>query len=719
MALNYIWDLWNKWNIQGFVILSISLQIFLILFAPLRKKIANCLLNFLLWLSYLMADRVAIFGIGLISHNKCNSATCTTEVDGVLQAFWASFLLLHLGGSDTITAFSLVDSSLWQRHLLNLVFEVCATIYVFVQIFPSDKSLMIPTILVFLAGVIKNVERTLALYLSSLPRLKEWVRPREQPSGHATLVIDKGNGMVEELSSIGNEYSDQNKAYLAESIAVKHAYVFFDINKVLLGDLLFTSDQREISRKYFYQVPALDALRVISIELQFMYEMLHTKALAIRSKWSYIFRFIAFTNVAIAFVLFNHLKKHRLSKLDVEITYSLLFGGIVLDVITLFMLVSSDWTVARIMWCNRGSHKLNLILHKLVSVMDRLRKHRFVPCEAEPNTSVAYEVLDTHLIFRRWSESISACNLLSLSLTESPRKIYKLDWGWGIIAFSKICSFPLKNINLILRVGKEIARACGLRKRVADTMFVSKNPFIKELWIFIFEEVKRKSEKLSDLTEVRVILETRSGMFLKSRLEEIDCENLLVYITKLSYGGSIIMWHIATEIWYNKEKQCVRDDKREFSKFLSDYMVYLLFNQSNVVSAVVGVAQFTLDVILWDLRYMGANDLEGLCAALFEKNSSGTSFDAGIRLAHEMERLGERKWEVMGVVWVEMLSYAASHIKGEAHVQVLRKGGELLAFVWLLMAHFGCLYNPEWGLFYGERDELISEILSDAQPPSL
>ncbi|XP_056172730.1 uncharacterized protein LOC130139550 [Syzygium oleosum] len=715
MALNSIWDMWNKWNIQGFVILNISLQIFLILFAPLRKKIANRLLNFLLWLSYLMADWVAAFGIGLISHNKGNSATCAAKVDGVLQAFWASFLLLHLGGPDTITAFSLEDSSLWQRHLLNLVFQVCAAIYVFVQIFPSDKSLMIPTILVFLAGVIKSVERTLALYLSSLPRLKEWVHPY----GRAFVGIHAD--LVEELNNIGNQYFDQNKADLAESIVVKHAYMFFDINKVLLGDVFFDSDQREMSRNYFHEVSALDALRVISIELQFMYEMLHTKALAIRSKWSYIFRFIAFTNVVIAFILFNHLKKHRLSKLDVEITYSLLFGGILLDVIALFMLISSDWTLARIMWCNRGSLKLNLIFRKLVSVMVRLRKHRFAPCEVEPSASVAYEVLDTRLIFRRWSESISACNLLSLSFSESPRKIYKHDRGWSNIAFSKICSFSLKNIDLILQVGKAIARGDAPDVRVADTMFVSKNPFVKELWIFIFEEVKRKSEKLSDPTEVtREILETRSGMFLKSRLEGIDCENLLVYITKLSCGDSIILWHVATEIWYNKEKQCARADKREFSKILSDYMLYLLFNQSNVVSAVAGVAQITSENILGELVVMGANDLERLCTTLYERNSSRRGpLDAGIRLAHEIERLGEMKWEVMSVVWVEMLSYAASHIKGEAHVQVLSKGGELLAFVWLVMAHFGCLYNPEWGLFYRFRDVRFSELLSDAQPPSL
>lgn len=43
----------------------------------------------------------------------------------------------------------------------------------------------------------------------------------------------------------------------------------------------------------------------------------------------------------------------------------------------------------------------------------------------------------------------------------------------------------------------------------------------------------------------------------------------------------------------------------------------------------------------------------------------------------------------MSKVWVELLSYAASHCRANTHAQQLSKGGELITFVWLLMAHFG------------------------------
>ena len=69
--------------------------------------------------------------------------------------------------------------------------------------------------------------------------------------------------------------------------------------------------------------------------------------------------------------------------------------------------------------------------------------------------------------------------------------------------------------------------------------------------------------------------------------------------------------------------------------------------------------------------------------------SKSLLFDA-CRLAKELEKLGdEKKWEVIASVWVELLSYAACHCRPTGHVQLLSKGGELISFVWLLMAQLG------------------------------
>ncbi|XP_039171906.1 uncharacterized protein LOC104432076 [Eucalyptus grandis] len=465
---------------------------------------------------------------------------------------------------------------------------------------------------------------------------------------------------------------------------------------VFIGNLIFIYEDREMSRKYFGNVSAIDALRVISVELNFIYEVLYTKALAIYSLWGYIFRFIAFTSIVLAFVVFNRLKKHGLSKLDVEITYSLLFGGIALEVIALFMLVFSDWTVAGIKRYNTGSSKLDSFLHKLVSATDDLRKPRFIMGGVERNINAAYMVLDTPFIFRRWSESISACNLCSETLKESPRKMYKYH---RCSSNFRLCE---KIISCLHQASKQIVGGYGLRKNlmITNTKYVSNNPFIKKLWIYIFKEVKRKSTNANNLREVRKIFEARGDLFLYSSPVGIECHHLLPYVAQANYDTSIIMWHLATEMLYNKDS-IAENDEREFSKIISDYMMYLFFNQPKVVSNVGGIAQITSAELLNQLRphANGATrDVEGLCRRL------SRNFEAG-NLAQEMERLGDMKWKVISGVWVEMLSYAASHIKGEAHAQMLSKGGELLTFVWLLMAHFGCLYIPEWGMHYERLGE--------------
>ena len=119
-------SIWDNWNLQAFMILSLSLQTFLIVFAPLRKRTTNVWLISLIWSAYLLADWAAAFAIGLISNSQTNinNPSPGEKNHGNVSVFWAPFLLLHLGGPDTITAFSFEDNALWLRHLLGLIFQV-------------------------------------------------------------------------------------------------------------------------------------------------------------------------------------------------------------------------------------------------------------------------------------------------------------------------------------------------------------------------------------------------------------------------------------------------------------------------------------------------------------------------------------------------------------------------------------------------------------------
>ena len=116
-------DIWNHWAIQILVIFILGLQIALFLFAGIRRRGGHPVLRFLLWLAYQLADCTATYALGHLSLAGAAGAH-------PIVAFWASFLLLHLGGPDNITASSLEDNELWKRHLLNAILQVSGAVYV-------------------------------------------------------------------------------------------------------------------------------------------------------------------------------------------------------------------------------------------------------------------------------------------------------------------------------------------------------------------------------------------------------------------------------------------------------------------------------------------------------------------------------------------------------------------------------------------------------------
>jgi len=80
-------NLWNEWGIQILVLVSFSLQVFLLVFGGIRRRSSSIILMFFLWSAYLLADSTAIYTLG---HLSVDSRSDEHE----LVAFWAPFLLL-------------------------------------------------------------------------------------------------------------------------------------------------------------------------------------------------------------------------------------------------------------------------------------------------------------------------------------------------------------------------------------------------------------------------------------------------------------------------------------------------------------------------------------------------------------------------------------------------------------------------------------------------
>ncbi|XP_030945750.1 uncharacterized protein LOC115970228 [Quercus lobata] len=263
---------------------------------------------------------------GKISHASGNKGHKSSE-NADLLAFWSPFLLLHLGGPDPISAFALEDNELWLWHLFSLLVQVIVTGYVFLLTLHENK-LLVLTLLMFVAGIIKYFERTRALFLASLDRFREsMLKAPDAGPNYAKLMEEysskKEAGLPTRIEMTPEPGKDSKLAIagkeeqLEELDVVKYAYKYFDIFKGLIVELIFSFRERNESRVFFQRINEEDTLKIIDLELNFIYEALYTKVVVMHNEIGYAFRAVSVGSVVAAFVIFAHLNKICFTKFDI------------------------------------------------------------------------------------------------------------------------------------------------------------------------------------------------------------------------------------------------------------------------------------------------------------------------------------------------------------------------------------------------------------------
>uniref|UniRef100_J3N888 DUF4220 domain-containing protein n=1 Tax=Oryza brachyantha TaxID=4533 RepID=J3N888_ORYBR len=315
-------QLFYDWEIQLLVILSFTLQLFLFFAGSLRRCITSGILRFLIWIAYLGADLIAIYALGYLSrYDDILNERHISRKNKSMALYWAPFLLIHLGGQDTITGFAMEDNSLWLRHLLNLVTQVVLALYVFWKsIGRQDVYLLVSGIFAFVAGIIKYGERTWSL---------NWGSTKSFESSTGDLYKKQ---MPKQIYG-GASYSG-TVCVAIRSMSYVHgvflARTLFD-NSPLIEDMLGDLEK---------------TLKVVRLELGMIYDDLYTKSLVLRTRSGIILRCISQISAIIAFVLFLTHNKHGYGKADIAITYSLFTGGFFLDIFAILFSMMSPWTWA-------------------------------------------------------------------------------------------------------------------------------------------------------------------------------------------------------------------------------------------------------------------------------------------------------------------------------------------------------------------------------------
>ncbi|RLN03464.1 uncharacterized protein C2845_PM13G06230 [Panicum miliaceum] len=326
--------LYYDWEIQLLVLLSFAIQLFLFFTGGLRRCSIKLHVWLSIWMAYLGADMVAVYALGYLSRH---------EDAHPLAFFWAPFLLVHLGGQDTITAFAVEDNSLWLRHLLNLAVQVFLAAYVFWKsIGRHNVELLVSGTFVFIVGVIKYGERIWSL------RCGQYGSLEESPGNQYQLpwLVE----IFEELP-VERESTDQRTYYCdTVCLGVCSMPTVFSIFVSRMAKLRF--------RKHPFKdrfVGIKQNLKVLEIGLGIMYDDLYTKALVLRTRGGVILRCMTQICSWIAFtVFFLGCDRGRYSRVDVAITYSLFVGGLFLEGCGLISLMASPWTLA---WLKARKHE--------------------------------------------------------------------------------------------------------------------------------------------------------------------------------------------------------------------------------------------------------------------------------------------------------------------------------------------------------------------------
>ncbi|KAI4377694.1 hypothetical protein MLD38_015281 [Melastoma candidum] len=614
---------WNAWDIETIVLLSILLQIILMIFGSCRRYTRGFWIRTSVWSSYLLAGWVATVGIGKLSDLNVVNPGIP-HVGITLKALLAPLLLLHLGSPDTITAYSIQDNELGVREIFQAIIQVGVVIWILVRSWTYTK-LSFLTLPMFAVGFIKYGERAWALKSA----LKEDVHI------NTDLVADVD---IKHLLQFRNLLRDPPGVDLILKAHYRFEHLKPHLENWLYHPLFITTPAMTVD-----QYSAEDIFKITEIELGLMYDALYTKAPIVFTRVGLILRCLSLFGMIITFSGFMLVYSNPLlDERNVAFTFSVLSVAIVLELYSDVRLLSSERAIA---WMirHRHTHKMKKLLQFMICLS--LRK-------------------------RRWSNHLPQFNLVSFCLKG--------------------------NVESMMT---RMLRCCRFEEEWKKHMFTAYNK--PDVLALLQSHILEQIHAVEQQRGIRPF--TKRGEWALERYEvKEDCVTSSI---KTEFGRSIAIWHIATTICYNLDVSSPRPYKN-ISKWISDYMMHLLVNQPYMLHVASGNAIYGhfcgLVKDLFEGRTADKKDEVSACqylleTELLERVGENRRYDPVVELkwhvlpnarelSVELMRRDDR-WALVGSVWGEMLCYAAYECRLESHAAQMRRGGEFITLVWLLLSH--------------------------------
>ncbi|KAL6861246.1 hypothetical protein ACP4OV_016946 [Aristida adscensionis] len=684
------------------VMASLFLQVFLLFVSGFRKRHSSRILSVLLWLAYLSANPLAIYVLGRFTLRSSGNR---------LAFFWAPFLLLHLGGQDTMTAFSMEDNALWKRHLLSLATQVPMAIYVVSkQLRGDDKQLVAPMVLMFVAGTAKYAERIWAL--------KKAGSVAPGTSGSTSNLVSRASndatwdmqGYYSQLLFVVTKNQEKNFELIlhvaAEGFKLSLHFLMDmtpsisllpdDINGIKEALEAFRSSENIVHMAY----------KLAEINLSLIYDYLYTKFgtrhFHIAPVCNAFHRIIILTLTSVALGLFVRAmaggKGH--DAVDVIISYVLLVGAIVLETCSIFMsFVSSCWAYRTIVSCPltcplcqklRGAHAALLSLAR----------------HLHPGNK------------GQWSAKLAQYSIIRTCIQEKQEAgLLQRMMGWIGIKQPTITHIRVSPEVKNLLLDKLLDIASTLRGTEWD-IGVGKFNGQWAQWV----------------------VETKQDHHQRAAQQVLQVSN----IQGLEFVSSALLWHIVTDICLLTDDDKVNDSSSHDENFdagsasshhetvdsisglrgpaaeLSDYIMYLIADCGAMAGSEghYAVIRGQREVSRWLVEKHSGCDRMEVIREIRDKDSSFFHenyyplLDRARRVASDLLQIEEEggRWELITAVWLEMLCYTAHNCGAAFHAKHLTTGGEFVTHVKMLlfMAGFPFLKDVKEPLFPNKAGNIYS-----------
>ncbi|GLJ10618.1 hypothetical protein SUGI_0131890 [Cryptomeria japonica] len=652
-----------EWLVSLLLLTSMMLQLVLVVLGARRYKSSIGFYRFVVWGAYISADAVAISALGTMMHNARNG----------IYGIWAPVLLLHLGGPDAITAYSMADNELWLRHGFTMVYQVSVATYVVYSSALQDVSALASAILLLVAGATKYGERTLAFWFASYSQIVKSCLPiskyiKESSYVHRHGYFIMGEEQLQEMIEKASTSEARQKAPSLEGRGIVtildvqsaniegkdynlcFSHALFKMYKRRFVNLYFDEGEWKRTRTVWFAFTGKEAFGIVEMELKFLHDAFFSKWSGTTSgKWGLLVRLLNTTLMgAVGFLI---LREREYREPQRTVTYVVISVALVVELFQLCQMMISNWTR----------------VHLICARVDKIKR---------PHSQSAV----------KWCR---ICRLkvieIALLVLGKVRKVVRGD------------RYQSNRIQQHCLLQAWLNRPPLMWKKVglkADNFIVSgyiklrhihKVSVQEELNDFIFNILKVRCSVQNDSEACRDrIYNFEEDLFA----EETEIINL--WLLNGNLQEVILIWHIAATICDSRRESSEQNENNylHLIRILSRYCSYLLLSHPNLLPLHPDMARIAYVQVVEQLtskEYIGKDPRD-----LINCKGEGIVGKAAGLARFLMGKQEEERWKLLADYWGGLVIYMAVYNKAPFHAECVGGGGEFLSQVWVLLGHMGC-----------------------------